>query len=148
MNNKKKSYIIEKDFIHSGLRCIVTFNNQGYRAGYVGVKNNNTFYGRYYDDDDVKSVLPCHGGLSYSSKNFKSNYPIESDLWWFGFDCMHFEDDPDYKLAAQIFPEMKEYLMFIHQELDDSNSNEEIRTVDYVMDECKKLAEILSNYNN
>lgn len=109
MNNKKKNYIIEKDFMHCGLRCIVTFNNQGYRTGYVGVKNNNTFYGRYYYDNDVKKALPCHGGLSYFSKNSKSNYPVESNLWWFGFDCMHFEDDPDYKLAAQIFPEVNNH---------------------------------------
>jgi hypothetical protein len=32
-------------------------------------------------------LIDVHGGLTYSNGNGK--YPVESDLWWFGFDCMH-----------------------------------------------------------
>lgn len=39
-------------------------------------------------------LLDCHGGLTYSTtkKDYPSSYPVESKLWWHGFDCNHYKD--------------------------------------------------------
>lgn len=39
-------------------------------------------------------LIDCHGGLTYSSSIENGSYPVESDLWWFGFDCAHYLDTP------------------------------------------------------
>jgi len=40
-------------------------------------------------------LLEVHGGLTYSSHEVGSEYPIPSEgLWWFGFDCAHYNDIP------------------------------------------------------
>jgi hypothetical protein len=43
--------------------------------------------------EDIISMdiyFDVHGSITYSSKNKK--YPIKSDLYWIGFDCMHLND--------------------------------------------------------
>lgn len=81
-------YLVECEF-NEGYQCVVTFDNNGYRCGYVGIPKTHPLYGKYYDDVDC---LHCHGGVTYSGGGEKSQYPVESDLWWFGFDCGHEED--------------------------------------------------------
>ncbi len=48
--------------------------------------------------DDEKSVrrspdllFDVHGGLTYSGGN-KNKYPVDADLWWFGYDTNHYGD--------------------------------------------------------
>ena len=36
-------------------------------------------------------LFDCHGGLTYSGGSGK--YPVESEGWWFGFDCAHGGDE-------------------------------------------------------
>lgn len=62
-------------------------------------------------------AFDCHGGLTYAGGG--KGYPVESDGWWFGFDCAH---------AGDGF-------------LDDSFfSDGPVRTEEYVVDECESLA--------
>jgi len=56
-------------------------------------------------------IFDVHGSLTYAGGE---NYPVESDLWWFGFDCGHCDDS----LATC--------------------------TLDYVRDHCEGLAQQLS----
>lgn len=51
-----------------------------------------------------------HGSITYSEfgsglnrKNEITHYPIETKekLWWFGFDCMHYDDSPDPTLQSK-----------------------------------------------
>lgn len=37
-------------------------------------------------------AIDCHGGLTYAGGGIGSIYPVESELWWFGFDCAHYGD--------------------------------------------------------
>mgnify|MGYP000914621719 CR=1 FL=1 len=57
-------------------------------------------------------LIDCHGGLTYSG-DCKNKYPIESSLWFFGFDCNHLNDNPD------------------------------IQTLEYCVEECEKISEQL-----
>ena len=56
-------------------------------AATVGSDDSKTLVRRSLD-----IIIDCHGGLTYASHEENSNYPVESNLWWFGFDCSHYED--------------------------------------------------------
>lgn len=110
-------YLVESDFEHNGLRCVAVLMEMGHRNGYVGVPESHPLYGEFYDGIDNICV---HGGLTFSSISIGEPYPIETDppLWWFGFDCNHSFDIPEYGGSY------KDTL--------------------YVENECKRLAEQLS----
>lgn len=36
-------------------------------------------------------AIDVHGGITFSEGH--RDYPIKSDLWWFGFDCAHCDDN-------------------------------------------------------
>ncbi len=57
-------------------------------------------------------VFDVHGSLTYSAAG---DYPVKSELWWFGFDCGHAGDSSKY-------------------------CNGEGRTEEYVVSECESLA--------
>ena len=137
-NEAEKRYIVEREFEHVGYKCVVIFGNMAHRCGYVGIPKNHTLYGKNYDyhleikksdicgrevsgifpllgaciDKDerirIEAYFQCHGGISYSGGGTNSNYPIKSDLWWFGFDCGHAGDKADLDYAIQKFPSRKE----------------------------------------
>jgi hypothetical protein len=85
-----------------------------------------------------------HGGITYAGGGNNSTYPVESDLWWLGFDCAHCGDGKDYE-------KVKEYqLMDVNHvnnliEIDDMYPDIKgtIRTQEYVEQECKNLADQL-----
>lgn len=122
-------YDVEKVWTtKSGLTavCIIT-KSQGkpmHRCGYVGVKQSSPLAGLMYDDVDAV----VHGGLTYSSDGTRSNtYPIESNLYWFGFDCGHYGDIP-------IDPSLR---FFQYEEF------AAVRTEGYVIEQCESLADQL-----
>lgn len=170
-------YKVEKDFEYKGLRCVVTFGDLGHRCGYVGIPKTHILYGKEYDeyleikkedieDREVSGVFPllgiiideddrirveayfnCHGGITYSGGGEKSTYPIESDLWWFGFDCAHCDDGKDLDLAIEYFPEISERLLKTRQ-IEDMFSiyGKHFWTQEEVEKECKLLAEQLDEF--
>lgn len=172
----EKRYIIEREFEHAGYKCIVIFGAIGHRCGYVGIPKNHPLYGKDYSDyleikksdvgdREVSGIFPllgacmdederirieayfqCHGGITYAGGGEHSDYPIESDLWWFGFDCGHAGDKSDLDYAIQKFPgHIKEYQL---RKIVESKYpiDDVIRTEEYVADECKNLAEQLKEF--
>lgn len=84
---------------------------------------------RVRSDDESNKIrrsldIACdvHGGLTYADDG-KEKYPVESDLWWFGFDCHHSGD-------AQIEPDP-----YWPRDFDDV-----VRDLPYVEAECESLA--------
>lgn len=137
-------YKIENNFICNGLKCIVIFNDDYFRCGYVGVPKDHSLFGKDYET--VNSKLDVYSGLSYSSDSgSNNNFPINSDLWWFGFACNNLMDGIDIKSAIEYWPENKE-------EIENYAKRREVRTklpiktMDFVEGECKKLAFQLSRY--
>ncbi len=170
-------YIVEREFEHAGYKCVVTFNAMGHRCGYVGIPKNHPLYGKEYSDYlEIKKadvgdrkisgifplLLACldkderihidayfsvHGGITFADGGENSNYPIESDLWWFGFDCGHAGDKADLNYAIEKFPKQAERLK-MQKRINDMYPIEGdiIRTEEYVAEECKKLAEQLKEF--
>ena len=169
-------YKVESDFEYNELRCVVTFGDMGHRCGYVGVPNTHSLYGKDYSDyleikkEDIKdkevsgilslfaavldederikieAYFNCHGGITYASGGKSSKYPIESDLWWFGFDCAHYDDGKDLNLALEYFPELSERILMIKQIEDMYPTDGVVRTIEYVENECKNMAEQLAKF--
>ncbi len=172
------NYMIEKDFEHKGLRCIVTFGYTGHRCGYVGVSNKHPLYGKNYsdyvnikkeevegdingryfqllmaamdenEDSRIELAFSCHGGITYADGGENSEYPVTSNLWWFGFDCAHCDDGKDLQLAYERFPERRKE---IEASMDFDKrfgyySEKTLRNTQYVESECEKLAEQLAEY--
>lgn len=173
----RNDYIIEREFEHCGYKCVVLFQPMGRRCGYVGIPDTHSLYGSDYgsyldikksdigdreisgvfqlflaclDDDErikIDAYFQCHGGITYSGGGKDSHYPIDSDLWWFGFDCAHAGDGKDLKLAYEKFPEEREHIeSLIDLEKRFPSRGEVVRTEEYVAAECKKLAEQLKEF--
>lgn len=64
-------------------------------------------------------AFDVHGGLTYSGSG-DNGYPVESEGWWFGFDCSHYGD-------GSLDPDMP--------------SSGPVRSEEYVARECERLAE-------
>ena len=140
-------YKVESDFHYKGLRCVVIITDMCHRCGYVGVENNHPLYGvNYFDEADFLKGSPewyfdVHGGITYSGGD---NYPVESNLWWFGFDCAHYGDGKDYKSVSEyqiIDKDRLKYYMECDKRFPDIRGV--VRTQSYVEQECKNLADQL-----
>ena len=140
-----KRFVVEKDFMHCGLRCVVVLQNMGHRCGYVGVSKEHNLYGQS-GDFDVVEMLDVHGGITYTRGGLESEYPVESDLWWFGFDCAHYMDLQDFDAALKVFddPETQRSLLLYKRVCEQYPDRfGVVRTLKYCIDQCKHLAEQL-----
>lgn len=96
-------------------------------------------------DEDKECVSPdcyfnVHGGITYDGGGENSKYPVESNLWWFGFDCAHWGDSNDINLMDDAHKKIYENDLYFR-------NNGAIRTKEYCIDECKSFAEQLSIFN-
>lgn len=148
------SFTIEHQEEYKGMKIVCCWINDSHRCGYVGIADReHPLFGFGYDceiPEVLKSkwedilqgsigkrgvvdlfcldlehprvgiLFDVHGGITYSGGG--DIYPIESDLWWFGFDCAHIGDLTKYSFVG---------------------SNDIERTLEYVLSECKSLAEQL-----
>ena len=163
-------YKVESDFIYKGYRCVVIFGDMGFRCGYVGVEADNPLYGKNYSDYldinkseldgepiDKRGIMPIllaafdederarldmyfnvHGGLTYAGD--RAGYPVESNLWWLGFDCGHYGDGNDWDLVEKYWgdnPQMQLRLGTCR----DLDWGDVVRTKEYVENECKSLVD-------
>lgn len=132
---------IEELFFSEGLKCVVILTSMGHRCGYVGVEPDHQLYGvtDYFD-----LALNVHGGITYSENGENTGYPTNQvdPIWWFGFDCTHLGDAPDFNelkkiLPAQKFKKLHDYISHIRY------SGDTVRLKQYVVNECKLLAKQL-----
>lgn len=101
-----------------------------------------------FDTDEEYTSPDCyfdvHGGITFASGGEDSQYPVDSNLWWFGFDCAHYNDGKDYITAKEYFKDNESVLNRIIQTEEVDNmypTGGEIRTKEYVEQECKNLAD-------
>jgi hypothetical protein len=104
----------------------ITFNDMGYRCGYVKLLPGHPWYGKDYQ----KIWARAHGGLTFSEADLPCDKAGADDGWWIGFDCGHRFDAPApdlLKLPRWISP-----LAVIRREAT-------IRTTDYVRANIQSL---------
>ena len=143
----EKTHIIEKSFIHSNKPCVVIFTQIGHRCGYVAVEKDSPLYGIYYDNLNIKHnyYSDVHGGLIFS--DYSELYPITTKrpLYWFGFDCAHYNDAKDLEASKKYF-DQKTYNQII--EYNSLFQTGAVKTLDFCITECKSLAEQLTELEN
>lgn len=148
----------------AGFRAVVIMGDLGHHCGYVGLPPGHPLFGCEYsassaalqrpaDDEQVggrsaisvlcaafdesrmqapEMVFDVHGSLTYSGGNGK--YPVESNLWWFGYDCAHHGDrasDEYLETLRTKYPDMP--FMW-------SDETGTFRDADYCERECESLA--------
>ncbi len=154
---RDRLYRVESEFTHRGLKCVVTMNRRAYRCGYVGVPKGHPLFGKDYDDyldmdeDERVSIyehFQVHGGITYANGGVNSEYPVKSDLWWFGFDCAHAWDARDFDSAKKLFKDDVDAVQRIEyiEALDGGYQipGQMVRSLEYVQKECMRLAEQLA----
>lgn len=144
MSDENK-YIIELEFTHKGLECVVIFTDMGHRCGYVGVEEGSPLFGIDYDEpiivaENGDSLAPedlfgVPGGLNYSD-DLCHAIDKKRPLWWFGFDCAHCNDSKDYESTLKYFGEERCEALRVYEDL----LMGEVKTLEYVVNACKNLA--------
>lgn len=157
------NYTVVKDWVTAaGFRAVIIMNSLGYHCGYVGVPKTHPLYGKDYSDSCEALTFPAEenigkrgpvavlfsdgsakpdvvfdvrGSLTYADGH--PQYPVPAtDIWWFGYDCGHYNDAPsDQHLAQQRlrYPDMP--FMW--------TADGVFRDVEYNIAECESLAEQL-----
>lgn len=91
------------------------------------------------DNVNIGLYFLVHGGITYADGGKNSHHPIDSDLWWLGFDCGHYGDCPDYDMLEELFGDDEN----VQHRLEERSIYEgyEVRTLEYVQQECKNLVD-------
>lgn len=136
-----KSFKIEREWEHAGLKCaVVQAREAQHRCGYVRVPPTHSLFGKDYDAVDVKA----HGGLTFAQLEPCTHE--DGQGWWFGFDCVHFGDamyDPDAKLEDMTTDEAK-YVLTIRDRWPEWRKDEHYWAQEEVEAETESLAEQLA----
>jgi hypothetical protein len=111
---------------HKGIQWVTMHNTSGYRCGYVRVPAGHPWHGHGRED----SRADVHGGITFAEPDVPCDAPGEDNAWWLGFDCAHSGDAPDPSLPMSISS-----MRFIFR------IPGEIRTQEYVEEQCRDLAE-------
>lgn len=138
----------------TGLPCLIVRGPVGALCGYVGVPKEHPLHGVEYSAaspaviplSEYGSVTPesdfdVHGGLTYSRGCDHFGHPSEGvchipsagepdDVWWFGFDCSHYND-----LAPRLATHQSPGSDLFHQ-----RRYEIYRDLSYVTEEVTSLA--------
>jgi len=91
---------------------------------------------------EIASLIPCHGGLTWSGP---SHYIADSneDIWWFGFDCGHSGDKiPGRRSQGRVFDINSAMFALGFPE----NGGGKYRDAGYVMESLKKAALFAARY--
>jgi hypothetical protein len=112
----------------------------------IGNRGVWTLLGLPSDEEDrvrLGTYFMVHGGITYANGGIDSHHPIDSDLWWLGFDCGHYGDCPDYDLLEETWGdnEIVKYRLQDRWLYEDS----EVRDLEYVQQECKNLADQITS---
>ncbi len=131
------------DFIHAGFSCFIKRHpDSGHWCGYVGVPSTHPFY---KSDEPYSLDLNCHGGITYGDicnpESGICHIPekgMPEDVYWLGFDAHHSGDlapmDSVWRRIAGL-PENSFYSTLAPRD--------SYKTAEYMIDECKQLAEEL-----
>ena len=119
-----EAYVEKQWTTQTGLTAAVLATSMGHRCGYVQIPNH--MLGLTYDEVDERLEDYVHGGLTFAGK------PMYCDFHAVGFDCSHSGDAKDPDLIADEYKKI--------EAIYDGGT---IRTLQYCIDECEKLASML-----
>ena len=86
----------------------VTVAGMHWVNGYVGVTKESPYFGLDYYDENITPTqkiindINVHGGLT-----FAGTFNDEKDIWYFGFDTNHYDDDATVQNRDYVFSQIK-----------------------------------------
>ncbi len=93
------------------------------KEGPIGKRGILSLFCADFDNPSLDMLFDVHGSLTYSGGGLLSEYPVNSNLWWFGwwfgYDCAHCDDG------------------------NHANPGLPIRSLGYCIGECESLAKQL-----
>jgi hypothetical protein len=86
---------IIKAWEYRGRKCIVLWVSSHF-CGYAETKFRINYN---YEQESPESKINIHGGVTFSGthEHLEGN-PFDKDIWYFGFDCAHYDDYVDFKI--------------------------------------------------
>jgi len=99
----------------------------------------------YEDKVTLDFYFNVHGSLTYAGS--ENNYPIESNLWWLGFDCGHAGDGIDLDRVLELWgtnPRIKQRIE-IEKEYP-YYEDYPMRDLEYVQQECRNFVDQIIEY--
>ena len=139
-NNSNSLEEVEFNTFYNETRIVGTFNNSGFRMGYVGIPSRNKYYGKSCYEipkiDGIISEVSIAGNDDWTS-------PIinKYNLWWFGFSGMSggFDIEKAKSMFNNKIPDfVKDFCNF--------KADQPVITEDQILDSCKKIADALHKY--
>ena len=135
--------ITEKEWVtKTGYKSEVEKKIEGFRVGFVGVPKSHKLHGKKYwnriKGKRIDKIFKVHGGIE-----FTGHINDNDGLWYFGFHCAHkgdYSDDCDEKIKREI-----DALSFME---DDFQGESSLKSLEFCISECEKLAEQLKEYEN
>ena len=128
-----KSKVLKEWTTIEGLKAKAILMYMGNINGYIEAPNN--LIGKDYNEINVN----IHGGLTYSGKFDNDN------TYWFGFDTAHLGDGNDLELSLK-HKLLTEETYKTLKEIGSIFSGE-IRSLNYVINECNNLSKQLKENN-
>lgn len=132
----------------TGLDAMIVRNWHGVWCGYVGVPEGHRLFEKDYNDlfdweTEIGDEVDVHGGLTFASRCqpgategsravCHTARPGSPEVWWFGFDCGHYND---------VSPGMLQYLKGFTPEIElPGELRAAYRTIEFVQGEVTRLA--------
>lgn len=136
----------------TGLDCLaVRHEGSGHWCGYVGVPPTHPAFGKGYDDvrGTEEDYVSVHGGITFAGRCQPGDpdnpgkgichvpEPGRPEVWWFGFDCNHYQDfapkrEAEFRAPGGIYERIGISTSYME--------GSEYRTLDFVREECSQLA--------
>ncbi len=145
-------------------RLVVIFSKTGCRCGYVGIEGDHPLWGvPYYEPNHILRCKTAtrdtwlspdvhfnvHGGLTFSGHGVNGTTaetqirpPGDSNRnrWWYGFDCNHLGDAPDFP-SLERYCNDEQLLLTLRRtaEVTQACHHGIVRNREYCVDECHRL---------
>jgi len=155
-----RGIVIEDGGVYKGYEFLVTFNDMGFRCGYVAISEDHPTYKCNEDYPDFN----VHGGVTFFDQGHLAEVILGHTCTdkWIGFDCGHAGDMNDYEQAKKYFQDNERILNGIisvqairksvendmershpgyieRKNSPDNPWRDHPRTKQYVVKQCKKL---------
>ena len=143
--------VIECGGCYKGYDYIITFNDMGFRCGYVAIPPTHPLA---YSDIDLAEIhdINAHGGITFHDQHGLVKKLLETPCLdkWIGFDAGHAFDIPDQKAWEKYFPNGTEIkhdhiitMANIFSDIRNIGFDCAIRDKDYMEKECISIIDQL-----
>jgi hypothetical protein len=146
-NDNAMDLIVEGGGHYKEYEYLITFNDMGFRCGYIAIPTDHKFYDNNFMDNDEE--LEVHGGITFSEQHSLVEDILGKQCTdkWIGFDAGHFGDIPDIDATLKYFPHLREarknHVIEMAHIFEKDCFNHSMKTFEYMEDECKSLIDQL-----